>query len=231
MSSRHPSTTSEDVLDKRLVDDHGLNMSIDTKPSEVTSQTNSKPKRRRRPKRDGPPQLHFLVATDPSQFRDEDTKRSVRSQAMIHWRHEEDKKKKKTNQTDMSTFTPQDPSDQPSCASVAQQSLCRLRSTPPGQSIGSNQRSELGNSTWQPTASDTIEYFPRYRMKMQTSAESAVIDYEESERHEQRQLRAMASGLTAYYNVGGIIDPFDVLPRFRNPRLDALYLSRNCESQ
>ncbi|KZM25172.1 hypothetical protein ST47_g3671 [Ascochyta rabiei] len=68
------------------------------KVSPASSDTGSqaKPKlKRQRVTREGPPQLQFLVATNPSQFRDEDAKRSVRSQAMIHWRHEENKKKRR----------------------------------------------------------------------------------------------------------------------------------------
>ena len=59
--------------------------------------------------------------------------------------------------------------------------------------------------------------------------EKAVTAYEESESHEERQLRTLIVGLAAFYDVGGTHDPFDVLPQFRNPHLDALYLSRNCK--
>ncbi|CAA9963799.1 hypothetical protein PTMSG1_07158 [Pyrenophora teres f. maculata] len=43
-------------------------------------------RRVRAARRDGPPQLQFVTATDLSQFRDTDAKRSVRSQAMIYHR-------------------------------------------------------------------------------------------------------------------------------------------------
>ncbi|KAF2711079.1 hypothetical protein K504DRAFT_376174 [Pleomassaria siparia CBS 279.74] len=54
--------------------------------------------RRRAHKRDGPPQLQFLTATDPSQFKDENAKRSVRSQAMIQYRYNAEQQKQQKQQ-------------------------------------------------------------------------------------------------------------------------------------
>ena len=51
--------------------------------------------RRRAKKRTEPPQLQFVTATDPSQFKDKNAKRSVRSQAMIQYRYKSDQQKKK----------------------------------------------------------------------------------------------------------------------------------------
>jgi hypothetical protein len=172
-------------------------------------------------KREGPPQLQFLIATDPSQFRDEDAKRSVRSQAMIHWRHEEDKKKRKGSRKENAEVATE-PSGHDSARLQHNQLRARLGSL--------SSDSDAGSSTWQLTASDTASYFPRYQKKIQSIAEKDAIDYEESERHEERLLRNLAVGLANFYNVGGSQDPFDVLPQFRNPRLDALYLSRHCRS-
>jgi hypothetical protein len=57
-------------------------------PSRVT-----KPKRQRI-KRNGKPPLQFIVSTsDLSQFRDEDVKRNVRSQAMLVWRQKDREKR------------------------------------------------------------------------------------------------------------------------------------------
>ncbi|KAF2688893.1 hypothetical protein K458DRAFT_385057 [Lentithecium fluviatile CBS 122367] len=66
-------------------------------PSTSTSNPQSPARTRRRArKRNGPPQLQFLTATDPSQFKDESVKRSVRSQAMIQYRYQESEQKHKT---------------------------------------------------------------------------------------------------------------------------------------
>lgn len=235
MSPNRLSTANKGVHDDSVINEIHLSAQSDATSSDATSQTKSKAKRRRA-KRDGPPQLQFLVATDPSQFRDENAKRSVRSQAMIHWRHEEDKKKKRTGEKDRTAFSPQSYFDQAqftataSPARQAQQSPWHSVSSTSDQSSSSTQLVELGSGRWQLTASDTVDYFPRFQQKAQTSADEVVIDYEESEIHEQRQLRTMIDGLTTFYNIGGTHDPFDVLPQFRNPHLDALYLSRNCKS-
>ncbi|KAF2633202.1 hypothetical protein BU25DRAFT_380373 [Macroventuria anomochaeta] len=224
---------------------------------DTTSQASAKLKRRR-VKREGPPQLQFLIATDPSQFRDEDAKRSVRSQAMIHWRHEEDKKKRKGSQKDDSTPTSsgkgtvRDTSARSECTSSIptrtrqtqsvqswsepaelqheqlQHASSRKGSNLLGMSSDSSPFVDTGSSRWQLTATETASYFPQYQNKTRAITEKAVIDYEESERHEERQLRTMIVGLATFYNIGGSHDPFDVLPQFRNPYLDALYLSRNC---
>ena len=88
---------------------------------------------------------------------------------------------------------------------------------------------DVGTSRWQLTATDTASYFPRYQNKTQVITGGEVTHYEDSDRHEERQLRTMIVGLATFYDVGSSLDPFDVLPQFRNPRLDALYLSRSCK--
>ncbi|KAF3034901.1 hypothetical protein E8E12_005031 [Didymella heteroderae] len=212
--------------------------------SDATNQSKEKLKRRR-VKREGPPQLQFLIATDPSQFKDEDAKRSVRSQAMIHWRHEEDKKKRKGSRKDLTESAPAPPERESIPTRTKREVSTQSRTESPVR--GGAQRRTLraqpsslisdsdvspltnaGSSTWQLTASGTAGYFPRYQNKIRAVAEREVTGYEASERHEERQLRSLVVGLASFYNVGGTQDPFDVLPQFRNPRLDALYLSRNC---
>lgn len=165
---------------------------------------------------------------------------------MIHWRHEEDKKKRKSSCKDVAGPAPA-LSEQASAMPmrVRRQDSPQLWSEYPGRDgaqsqLGAKSTSLVsdsnatsltgtGSSTWQFTASDTASYFPRWQQKTRTVTERDVIDYEASERHEERQLRNLVVGLARFYNVGGAQDPFDVLPQFRNPRLDALYLSRNCK--
>jgi hypothetical protein len=48
--------------------------------------------------RKGPPQLQFVTATDPSDFKGEKAKRSVRSQAMIQYRYQSAAQKKQKNE-------------------------------------------------------------------------------------------------------------------------------------
>lgn len=180
---------------------------------------------------------------------------------MIHWRHEEDKKKRRSSRRD-------DARSDPTGSGTARDAPASSQQTPSipmhtkhvdstqlwsgSSSLGfrqSQNRSvrtgsssltsdsdsssflDPGSSSWQLTATDTASYFPRYQNKVLAITEKDVIGYEESKRHEERQLRSLVVGLANFYNVGGSHDPFDVLPQFRNPRLDALYLSRNCKSQ
>jgi hypothetical protein len=62
---------------------------------------------RRRPrKREGPPQFQFLTATDPSQFKDDNAKRSVRSQAMIQYRYKAEQQKQVDKERKQDTTAP-----------------------------------------------------------------------------------------------------------------------------
>ncbi|KAF9701642.1 hypothetical protein EKO04_000046 [Ascochyta lentis] len=232
---------------------------VPTASSDTSDQAKTKLKRRKE-KREGPPQLQFLVATNPSQFRDENAKKSIRSQAMIHWRHEENKRKRRgssddnwilsssTNHTTCSgsvrsgnvanipTRTRQPESSQdtdPSNPSdTEQEQPGRVYSITNSDSLGTSPSSsrsvDVGSSSWQLTAKETASYFPLYQKRTQAIMDQSVTDYEESERHEERQLRTLIVGLATFYNVGCSHDPFDVLPQFRNPQLNALYLSRTC---
>lgn len=195
-------------------------------------------------KREGPPQLQFLIATNLSQFRDEDAKRSVRSQAMIHWRHEDKKKRRGSVKNDLApgsdyvwnkhTRTRQ---------SQATQSASRSLETGPGQSqhkfwqmapqpvaLSLRSSSSLGtdSSSWQLAATETANYIPYYHENPQANPEKAVTGYEESEKHEERQLRALVAGLATSF--GSSHDPFKVLPQFEDSNLDSWDLSRNCRS-
>lgn len=178
---------------------------------------------------------------------------------MMHWRHEENKKKRQGSRKDDARFDPAGSGTAPIVPALSEQPppmplrTKRTDSTqsslgPSGLSPDQSQDRTLragprplasdsdlsralytGSSSWQLTATDTESYFPQYRNKQRNTGENDVINYEESERHEERQLRSLVVGLANSYNVGGSYDPFDVLPQFRNPRIDALYLARNCK--
>lgn len=69
-----------------------------------------KPKlKQRRSKRDVAPQFQFLTATNPSQCKEEHARKSIRSQAMIHFRQSEDGRTRS-----MSRLSSVDTSDTPS---------------------------------------------------------------------------------------------------------------------
>ena len=168
---------------------------------------------------------------------------------MIHWRHEEDKKKRKGSRKHGEEPAPPPSGRTSSIPTRAKrhdsahshlesserggaQSQPRVLRAASGSLMSDSDASSFtnaGSSTWQLIASDTASYFPRWQKETRSVAEKDVIEYEASERHEERQLRSLVVGLASFYNVGRTQDPFDVLPQFRNPRLDALNLSRNCK--
>lgn len=165
---------------------------------------------------------------------------------MIHWRHEEDRKKKKSSCIDDARSHPAGPGiTRDVAASSEQTSPMPMRSkhrgvtqswkltpgTDPGPDSDTSLGCDAGSSSWQLTATETASYFPQYRRNLEVVAGKNVTEYEESEKHEERQLRSLVVALANFYKVNGSHDPFDVLPQFRNPRLDALYLSRSCKSQ
>jgi hypothetical protein len=178
---------------------------------------------------------------------------------MIHWRHEEDKRKRKRSHNDSSRSTSSEdgttrgqflpiPTRTRTHPSESTQGARWSASTDldcEGQSyafantgqdsfgfeVDSRGSHDAGSSRWQLRATETAVYFPRYRNRTWSTVGQPVTEYEESERHEERQLRTLVVGLASFYNVGGTHDPFDVLPQFQNPRLNALFLSRTCKSR
>lgn len=208
-------------------------------------------------KREGPPQLQFLIATDLSQFRNENAKRSVRSQAMIHWRHEEDKKRRKPSLKNSSSPTAAGKSYNRSASVKSEEASAihpharpsratssALESPERGhdsqhhahwqtgtdiQSVSPNSSSfaRAGSSSWQSTAPEAADYLPYCHSKALAVVEETVTHYEESEKHERRQLRALASGLASCFSPN-VEDPFTVFPQFLSKELNSLELSRNC---
>lgn len=179
---------------------------------------------------------------------------------MIHWRHEEEKKQNRVSQKDESALPSslmgpsprgavrsehvssiptrgrQPKFSQDSFESTTSDTLYEQQLHPGSDSLstnaGSNHCVDMGSSSWQLTATETASYFPHYQTRTQEAVLSRpVTDYEESKTNEERQLRMLVVGLATHYNIGSNLDPFDVLPQFRNPRLSSLYLSRTCEFQ
>jgi hypothetical protein len=90
----------------------------------------TKPKRQRI-KHDGKPPLQFIVSTsDLSQFRDENVKRNVRSQAMLVWR-QKDREKRAPNCKSKAT-PPVEPTDGPSVEPSGSESPANVDNVKPG---------------------------------------------------------------------------------------------------
>lgn len=171
---------------------------------------------------------------------------------MIHWRYEEDKRKRKGSQEDNVVSSPS--TKHTTCGETRRTEHtsrlpARTRQLASSQyerqqhapsltgsdmwvvSPGSSCFVEgAGSSQWQLDATETASHSTRYQDKIHTISDSRVVDYEESERHEERQIRTLVVGLATFYNIGGHHDPFNVLPQFRSPHLNSLYLTRQCKS-
>ena len=61
------------------------------------------------------------------------------------------------------------------------------------------------------------------------SAAEQVIDYEESDEYEEKQMRILVGQLARSARIGDGVDPFIVVPQFSSPELSALYLVRKCK--
>ncbi|KAF2118770.1 hypothetical protein BDV96DRAFT_487720 [Lophiotrema nucula] len=210
--------------------------------------------RRRARKRDGPPQFQFLTATDPSQFKDETAKRSVRSQAMIQYRYKADQQKRKGKESHevlpverlplAERITPVVTHAEPyqgqesalmHHALSEQQEQEHLYPSTSAAWWGTNPPDEgFGEPSWFPDSSSHLPALQssRYRQALAAvplnTAAQKVHDYVESDVHEERQMRILVATLAKYNPIGDGVDPFLVIPQFKSPELSSIYLVRKC---
>ncbi|KAF2734208.1 hypothetical protein EJ04DRAFT_437617, partial [Polyplosphaeria fusca] len=209
-----------------------------------------------------PPQFHFLTATDPSQFKDENAKRSVRSQAMIQYRYKADQQKRKGKDavapaavaeeeevvqgpaTAAERVTPVLASEQPyqgrDIALMNQvldeyQEQDHLYSSTSAAWLGTNPepgQEYVAPLTYGHSSSHALTYPSRYHQAMAlvplNGAAEQVVDYEESDEYEEKQMRILVAQLARSARIGDGVDPFVVVPQFESPELSALYLVRKC---
>jgi len=192
---------------------------------------------RRRGKLDGPFQLRFLTATDPTQFKDGETRRSVRSQAMRYHRN-------KVNNSNAA------PREQP-------ETIPPLYTEPiVGEQVGlTTTQAQLLPPERPPRAlvpyecgQQTHIHVPTTRSSKEASGAEAhdaafkhsgstrsgrrqgrsfqkVVGYEYTESQEERKIRLFA---TSFSQIGDGYDPFKVLPQFENPSLNSGFILRAC---
>jgi hypothetical protein len=65
--------------------------------------------------------------------------------------------------------------------------------------------------------------------KIFSESSGNVMKYEYNEEEIELQLRIMVAKMATICQIGDGVDPFVVLPRFQNPELDILLLTRNCK--
>ncbi|KAF1835243.1 hypothetical protein BDW02DRAFT_496370 [Decorospora gaudefroyi] len=202
----------------------------------------------RRLKRDGPLQLQFVTATDPSQFKDAVTKRNVRSHAMIHYRNKQDvinkKNKKKPDAKTEKVSSAKKKS--PIIADRIEPILIHdpLSDPEPKQHIAANDEllskehvedqlcSHSDSRAYEPTASQAPVLRRRASYirtrKVIFKLKGHVVEYEYTENQVERQLRIFAAKIATFCQIGDGVDPFVVLPQFQHPELDILFLTRSC---
>jgi hypothetical protein len=201
---------------------------------------------RRRSKRDEPFRHHFVTATDPSQFKDGDARRSVRSQAMRYHRNKPNKGDTTaakrpdrvlahhTRQTIAGQATPANTEAHSFTPAPASSAFGALVNYTNKQSVhalacaGIRSLKYTSDTSPQAAASDG-DQSPRpsgdirFR-KSQPRVCRKIVKYEYTESQDGSKIRSVA---TTFCQIGDGVDPFKVLPQFENPRLDFVFLLRN----
>ena len=222
-------------------------------PSQTARMANTRV--RRREKRTGPPQLQFVTATDLSQFRDEDAKRSVRSQAMIQYRYKSSTKKKKSQASSVPT-----PADNalvvenntgPAGEKIVSLSFHNVSFTevpdrfPELQPIydstltawhATNMVETGPEQWWWPVEDSSLDMWDPYSRQVRVMSQipynapvERVIDYDYSEDILEMHMRILVGRLARTSLVDDGVDPFNVIPKFSDPRLNAITMVRHCE--
>ncbi|KAL6707108.1 hypothetical protein ACN47E_004860 [Coniothyrium glycines] len=216
-----------------------------TTKAENKAEAKPKQKARRQPaKRDGPPELHFVTATDPAQFKNKDVSRKVRSQVMGHYRYLSRKEKEKEKRRKQASEEV-DNVDADQATSIVTTSTPSLEDLVPEEQ-NQSQTHGSGSAAWldivvgadgQPQCEEyelsaILPYRSRFNeQQSNTNADPSlrVLNYEYSDAYEQRHLRMVVDKIAMVApTIGDGVDPFKCLPPFEHPELDALFLVRRC---
>jgi hypothetical protein len=79
------------------------------------------------------------------------------------------------------------------------------------------------------TSSDNEQRSMVLATRFRSRPQSRVIDYEETDSNEERNVRMLVGKLATFHQLGDGVDPFNALPQFRSSELDSLWLMRKCE--
>lgn len=202
--------------------------------------------RRRTRKRKGPPQLQFVTATDPSDFKNEEAKRSVRSQAMIQYRYQSAEEKrhqvgeKQAKLVRSSAHAPVVPfwpdGNIYETAEDAFLSQFEIDSELNSYSHSSKNwwNAKVHEADTVPSqgayVTDMVSGFSLTRGKgfcaiPLNAAAKRVVDWEEE--RDAILLRLLAKQMAASC-IGNTMDPFLVIPKFATPELNSNQLVRSC---
>ncbi|RMZ67192.1 tachykinin family [Pyrenophora seminiperda CCB06] len=200
-----------------------------------------KAKRRARARRDGPPQLQFVTATDLSQFRGEDAKRSVRSQAMIYHRS-----KHNTANSGLDKLTAGRGKGAtgkgPTCTKGVSPTNGRekmqdkdlpsltfdplLGTTSPALTCALSDEEEHGPSADVTTKPDSRDQqcFAFAEQKI-SKATRRVVNYEYTGTHQERQIRRLLAKTVRIRQLVDTADPFGIIPRYKSAGVDSRFLT------
>jgi hypothetical protein len=187
--------------------------------------------------RKGPPQLQFVTATDPSEFKGEKAKRSVRSQAMIQYRYQSAAQKKQKNEgkapraQTAERVVPVAWNDETHAADDDALLLPRRGSQPSAVEWWSTQ--DHAGSTDPGRPRHTIAPVSARLSNREGSVTSIPLNQAakrvvESEDERDTILLQLLARKLAAACVGSSMDPFLVMPKFSTSELDSNKLVRNC---
>lgn len=193
-------------------------------------QPNSRVRRRKTRRNDiqnGAVQLQFVTATNPAQFRDENTRRSVRSQAMIHYRKSKSEEKK--HGAESTADSTGSPNHDEQLTEDQDPVLFNSRTAQRTQTIADHASERNTHSMLQSTSSRSSPTHLMRFIQSASKADARVVNYELSTSHEEALCRMLVVQLATFHQIGDGVDPFNVIPQYENPELSAVWLQRNCK--
>lgn len=223
----------------------------DIQPSSSDQQAQARVRRRAR-KRNGPPQLQFLTATDLSQFKDENAKRSVRSQAMIQYRYKAEQQKRKGKEPCEERAPENEPVAGPAGSIKSRERPHSGREKAPMAPVlneqqepehlypstsaawhGTNPDDGYTVSSWPPDTSAHVpirssRYYHALSIVPLNTAAEKVLQYNEDDDQEATNMRMLGDQIATVNHIGDGVDPFIVMPQFASPELSSVDLVRKC---
>ncbi|KAF2280447.1 uncharacterized protein EI97DRAFT_411741 [Westerdykella ornata] len=178
----------------------------------------------------GSPEVQFLTATHPSEFKSAENKKTVRSGAMKHYRsqYKDHGKKKKTQDDTASSCTPVAGPNVEGWPSRTMPTAGHSDHQHPLPRAWAGWRKEILN----PEASAAmVPHTPRSQHVVSSVSPSMAIvkevDYEENDSHEQEMMQMLVHDLRIM-TIGDGVDSFCVFPQFRSAELNSMNLVREC---
>ncbi|OAG01714.1 uncharacterized protein CC84DRAFT_1221199 [Paraphaeosphaeria sporulosa] len=224
----------------RWIESSSMASAENSDPNSTTQDESKARVRRRQRQRKGPPQLQFVTATDPSDFKGEKAKRSVRSQAMIQYRYQSAAQKKQKKEGTQGKgepvqtaerVVPVPRNDEPYDAEDDALLLPRRDSHSSTEEWWSTSEHDADGGplrTPYTTALASTRPSSRGNRVMAIPLNQAAKRVVESEEERDAILLQLLARRMAASCIGSSMDPFLVIPKFKTSELDSNKLVRNC---